>query len=153
MPTRTPPVVATRQATSADRDWIFALHRAAIAGYVEQTWGLWDEAWQRRHFDEHFAPAGDRILVVDGVDVGLLRVIDRGDELFLADIEILPAHQGRGIGGVALRDLQSLARVRGVPITLRVFRCNGGARRLYERLGFAAEGRTASHVSMRWRPA
>ena len=36
-----------RDATAADREWLYQLNRATMRDYVVQTWGAWDEAFQR----------------------------------------------------------------------------------------------------------
>ena len=40
----------------------------------------------------------------------------------------------------------------GCGVRLHVLQSNTGARRLYERLGFAAEAGEGAHLSMRWMP-
>jgi ribosomal-protein-alanine N-acetyltransferase len=53
-------------------------------------------------------------------------------------------HRNRGIGGALLTELISVARTAGYgEVTLHVRRDNEGARRLYERTGFA-ESRVVS---------
>ena len=50
-----------------------------------------------------------------------------------------------------IRDLQSEAERQGLPLNLQVLQGNP-ARRLYERLGFAATGETETHIMMSWLP-
>jgi ribosomal protein S18 acetylase RimI-like enzyme len=67
--------------------------------------------------------------------------------LFLAYVAILPAFQGRGVGTAIVRDLVEEARAQDLPVTLQVLKENPGARRLYERLGFAVTGENeTSHL-------
>src|SRR5262249_59769380 len=87
------------------------------------------------------------VMVIDGAEVGSLRVDDRGHELFLASIELVPAFQRRGLGGEIVRSILEDARRRRIPVRLQVFRQNR-ARRLYERLGYRAVGETTTHVEM-----
>jgi hypothetical protein len=47
---------ALRPLGDAEREWAYALHRAALGPYVERTWS-WDEALQRRMFADARAPA------------------------------------------------------------------------------------------------
>lgn len=68
------------------------------------------------------------------------------DAAYLFDLEIDPAHRGRGLGGAALREVARIAAGGGsTRLGLQVFEANTGAIRLYERLGFettrAGEGR------------
>jgi len=71
------PSVAYRQATQEDADFLYRLHRAALRNYVVQTWGEWDEGWQKTQFLERFCAEHSLIVIVEGQDVGVLR-LERG---------------------------------------------------------------------------
>ena len=58
----------------------------------------------------------------------------------LAGIQLLPAHQGHGLGTHLIEQFLVDARDRGLPARLRVQRDNARARRLYDRLGFVEVG-------------
>jgi ribosomal protein S18 acetylase RimI-like enzyme len=117
---------------------------------VVATWGRWDEAWQRLHFAAHFRPERVTILEVEHRPVGMLEVDDRAEERYVANLKLLPAVQGRGLGTAVLLEVLAAARRRGVPVRLQVLRVNGRARRWYERLGFAVTGETATHVRLEY---
>ena len=68
----------------------------------------------------------------------------------LAEIELLPAWQGRGIGSSIVRWLMKEAATAGKPLTLRVLHVNERARALYERLGFRPFKEIETHVYLRW---
>ena len=89
----------------------------------------------------------------DGEDVGVLSLEDRGDELFLADLELVPERQGRGLGTAVVRSLQERARSERRPLTLQVLHVNGRARELYVRLGFEEVWRDEIRARMQWHPA
>lgn len=59
---------------------------------------------------------------------------------YLHLLGLLPGHQGRGIGDVALRWLESEAAGRHRNVWLCVSAFNTGARRFYEKHGFAQAG-------------
>ena len=139
-----------RQATEGDREFLFGLHRAALGEYVTRTWGKWDDAWQKRWFDERFDLSLRKLICVDGRAVGLLHVVDREGEVVLAGIEILPECQSRGLGSEVIRSVLTRGARRGVPVTLQVLRVNP-ARELYERLGFSVTCETPKHFQMTWR--
>src|SRR5260221_7097143 len=62
--------VTYRKAVMADRDWLFELKRGTMRDYVAAIFG-WDDAVQRRMFEEKFDPTRIRIIQVDGRDAGL----------------------------------------------------------------------------------
>lgn len=63
------------------------------------------------------------------------------DSLFIAELCLLPAARGQGVGTLLLERANSDALQQGLPcITLRVFKDNVGAVRLYERFGFTRQG-------------
>ena len=137
-----------RPATDGDREFLYALHRAAMYESVARTWG-WDEAWQRARFDAHFDPRAVQVIRAGGREVGAVRLEERGAELYVAGLAVAPEAQGRGLGTAVLQGLLARAAARRVPVTLQVLKTNPGARRLYERLGFRADGETATHVRLR----
>jgi GNAT superfamily N-acetyltransferase len=109
--------------------------RACMRDYVVQTWGAWDEAWQRARFDQVTRPEHHTIIECDGASAGCVCLRREPDELRLIRLFVLPAFQNRGISSGILRELTREADERGLPIHLRVLRVNP-AKRLYERHGF-----------------
>jgi ribosomal protein S18 acetylase RimI-like enzyme len=77
--------------------------------------------------------------------------LDEGDDrLHILDIALLPAWRGRGLG---TRCLQALAEAAGQrPLSIHV-EIHNPARRLYERLGFVAEGEPLGLYQAMARPA
>jgi ribosomal protein S18 acetylase RimI-like enzyme len=121
-----------RPASPADRDFIFGVQRTTLREYAEPLWG-WDDARQSRRFAERFAPDRWEVVQVGDEDVGVLEVEERADELVLANIELLPHWQGRGLGGAIVDALLARAASEGRALTLRVLATNERAVRLYER--------------------
>jgi ribosomal protein S18 acetylase RimI-like enzyme len=133
-----------------DEEFLYQLHKATMRDYVEETWGRWDEEWQRVYFHEH-QPVQERlILQLDGKDIGVISVQERTEELFLRILEILPAYQRRGIGSIVVRDLLNRAAAQGKAVALKVLKANRSARSLYQRLGFGVTGETDTHYVMEW---
>ena len=142
-----------RPATADDRDGLFALRCATMRPYVEQTWHTWDDADQRTRFETALALADMQVIVVGERDAGLLHVERDADGIFLANIQIHPDFQNRGLGTAVIRTLLDEAWARGEPVRLQVLKVNHAACRLYQRLGFTVTGETAHHVRLVWRPA
>ena len=113
---------------------------------VARVWG-WKDRRQERFFADHFDPAPSRIVVIGGEVVGVVAVVWGAADAFLANVEIVPAYQGRGLGTALLRHVIAEAGARGLPVRLQVLKFNP-ARRLYERLGFVVTGETETHDLM-----
>lgn len=140
-----------RPATTADCDWLWSVKRAGMKGYVEQTWGQWNEAEQRARFTANFAAQELQIIVMAGRDAGYTAIKRSPEEIQLFNIMIAPEFQNRGLGTEVLHALLAEARQKKLPLRLQVLKVNP-ARRLYERIGFALVGETPTHYQMRWTP-
>jgi GNAT superfamily N-acetyltransferase len=143
--------ITLRPATFADADFLYNLHRVAMQIYVEQTWGRWDDGWQAQRFREYFDPAATQVILYEGEPVGMVGIERRATEIFLSQIELLPAYQGRGVGAYLISAVIDEAHRENMPVTLQVLKVNP-ARRLYERLGFVITGETATHYLMKASP-
>ncbi|QDL37461.1 GNAT family N-acetyltransferase [Rhodoferax sediminis] len=95
-------------------------------------------------------PQAFSVLAFDGADVesaspvGLVNCIE-GFSTFACrplvnvhDVVVAASHRGRGVAAQMLAEVERIARGRGAcKLTLEVLSGNDGARRLYERVGFA----------------
>ncbi|TJZ94362.1 GNAT family N-acetyltransferase [Actinacidiphila oryziradicis] len=126
--------IGLRPATTADSEYCFQLHRAAMGAYITQIWG-WDEHVQRDFHTGAFSPGRWQIITADGSEVGMLHVEHRPTEIYLARIELHPDHQERGIGSHLMRTLLHQARQQDRDLTLDVLVVNQRAQALYRRLG------------------
>lgn len=136
-----------RAATAADAEGLFALHAEVLGPYVASAFG-WDEAAQRRRFQDFFDPAQTRVVRCCGRDVGFLQTEERADSVFLAKLDLEPSHQGLGLGTHLIRGLLATASARGLPVTLQVLKTNPRALSLYQRLGFVRTAETSTHELM-----
>jgi ribosomal protein S18 acetylase RimI-like enzyme len=143
--------VNLRAASSADKEFLWWLHRATMREYVDQTWG-WDDNWQRSRFERNFDPSSIQIIESKQHPIGFLLVQNRTNETFLAAIEIAPEFQNRGIGSQLIAQLISNSDRAHLPVRLSVLKVNP-ARRLYERLGFRRVEETETHYIMACLPA
>lgn len=138
-----------RPATDEDFDFLYDLHEATLREYVAQVFG-WDEADQRRRLRESLGRDARSIVIVDGVDSGVVGIDERDGALYMHIVEIHPRLQRRGIGAALIRAFCEAAAARRLPAALSVFKVNVGARRLYQRLGFSIVGETETHYIMRY---
>lgn len=91
------------------------------------------------------APAEPRhsttyVVEIHGERAGRLRVVRTPDFVEIAGIQLLPAHQGQGIGTHLIEQLVVEAHQAGLPARATVQHDNPRARAFYERLGFVAIG-------------
>ena len=140
-----------RPATPADADLAWHLFKLTMRESIEAVWGKWDEIHWHRFFCDHFDPVQTQVVVVDGQDVGILRVEERIGEVLLDTVEIAPDHQGRGLGSAIVRNVLAEAFRHDQAVCLQVNRANR-ARALYEQLGFLEVDRTETHYLMRAQP-
>jgi ribosomal protein S18 acetylase RimI-like enzyme len=139
--------IELRPATADDFDFLYRLHRATLKEYVARTWG-WDEGWQRQRFEQHFDPAASQVIEFKKRDAGVVSVVEREEEIFLANIAVTPDLQGQGIGTSVIQQVLDEAKRSGKPVVLQVLKVNP-ARRLYERLGFSVTGENETHYFMK----
>lgn len=143
---------ALRVATANDYDFLYQLHVATMRPAVEATWG-WDDAFQEDFFRERFVAGANQIVVVDGVDAGVLKLEERDGDMYLGLIEIAPAYQNRGLGTAVIREVVKAAFERGQAVFLHVLKANPAARCLYERLGFEVVEERTERFVMQIRPS
>jgi len=145
-----------RAASPDDVDALYEVRRRAMSTHVDpwlrERGALWSDERSRAHFVGDFDPACQVALLVDGRIAGRLKVLVRPDHVELTGIEVLPEHQGRGIGTRVIEDVLSVAGGRDLPVRLRVFQGNP-AYRLYERLGFRRTGADDLEYTYEARPA
>jgi ribosomal protein S18 acetylase RimI-like enzyme len=139
-------VITTRTATSDDKDFLWELKVASMRQYVEAVYG-WDDSSQYGFFELGFCPQAIQIIEYDRQDIGMYELRERDSDWFLARIEILPAFQGKGIGGTVIQQMVARVSKTGKPLRLQVFKVNP-ARKLYERIGFLRTGETKTHFLM-----
>jgi ribosomal protein S18 acetylase RimI-like enzyme len=123
-----------RPARADEFEYVFALHKEGLGGYIESAWG-WDEAGQRRDLRAGFDAGNFEVAVRGGRPVGMISLSTQADHLYLNDIIVAPDRRGGGIGTALMRMVLARARERGVALRLSVFHTNP-ARALYQRLGF-----------------
>ena len=131
-----------------EREWAYALHRAALGEYVEATWG-WDEPLQRRIFDDALERLPRDVVEVAGEPVGVAAVEERDDELYLGMLELLPEWQGRGLGTAILEWLRRRAAGSDRALGLHVLPVNVRAVAFYERCGLRVVAREPTRLTMR----
>jgi GNAT superfamily N-acetyltransferase len=119
-----------RAATLEDLDWLELFYESIMRPYVELT-HEWDSSKFRECFDRDIT----KIIQVDGVDMGMLKVEQRLDCIYLGDIQIDRSYRNQGIGTQLIETVIQSANLANKPIRLRVLKGNP-VKNLYHRLGF-----------------
>ena len=140
--------ILLRRAGATDHDFLYVLHCVTMRDAIEATWG-WDEDWQRRDFVRRVTDYEVAIIEGGGAVYGGLVTEWLPDSLYVHELQLLPEHQGRGIGSHVLREVIERAAQIGLPVTLSVLEVNPRARKFYERLGFETTANEAPFVRMR----
>ncbi len=92
------------------------------------------------------------VIEIDGERAGRLRVVRTSDALDIAGIQLLPAHQGHGIGTYLIEQLLVEAHDAGKPGRVRAGPDNLRALALYRRLGFTEVGTEDGEVVLESAP-
>ncbi|HEX7034428.1 MAG TPA: GNAT family N-acetyltransferase [Pseudomonadales bacterium] len=137
-------------ATPQDLDWLIGLRLITMAEHFERAGEHLTTEDQRARVLRDFDAI--RIVMVGSERVGMLKVTRLPDLWHLVQIQILPVHQRKGLGGRLIQALLQDASQAGVPVVLRVLKVNP-AKRLYDRLGFRVTAEYGNSYEMRFEPA
>jgi len=150
-----------RPTTTADEAWQFAIYAStradelALTGWPPEQCEAFVQQQhraQQQHYRRHFPGSACQLILAGSNNevAGRLWLDERPDCLHILDIALLPAWRGRGLGTRCLLDLA--ARAGGRPLGIQV-EIHNPARRLYERLGFVADGEPEGLYQAMLRPA
>lgn len=109
-----------------DGELIRSLTRANFYEAMRETWN------EARHLEEPKFPERYTMVQRAGETIGFFAIRREPDHLYLQTIQLI--ERGTGLGTQLLAHIHALAG--DLPVRLRVFRSNTGARRLYERHGY-----------------
>jgi ribosomal protein S18 acetylase RimI-like enzyme len=123
--------ISQRAATSEDIEWLEPFYESIMRlYYVELNW-----EWDNTKFRQSFDPSITKIIQADGIDMGMLKVEDREDCIYVCDIQLDRAYRRKGICTQLIKTAIESAILASKPIRLRVLKGNP-AKDLYLRLGF-----------------
>ena len=140
--------IQLRPATQDDYDFVYEVKKLALGPYIEKTWG-WDEEQQIELHKKDFTPEYLKIILREDEQIGILRVVEEPEKIYLHQIYILPDYQRGGIGTYLIKEVIEQARENGRILTLQFLKANP-VRDLYERLGFKVVGQDEYHIQMEW---
>ncbi len=142
------PLLHMRPATENDLALTYEIAEDAMRGYVEETWGKWDEAEQLQKHRTNFTPETYRIILVKDEVAGLVAVEEFPSYIWLVKLYLLAKYRGQGIGSQVLQGVQQSATAQDKPVTLRVLRVNKRAQALYAKHGFKVTEESAERLHM-----
>jgi ribosomal protein S18 acetylase RimI-like enzyme len=125
----------TRQAVSADSEWLFETYKETMIDFVTRATG-WDDDAQRTGFAKSLRQGSCRIVMRGEERCGFVHWEVEPDLVWLRMLCIVPAMQRQTIGREMLGDMVLLADSLNKPLYLHVFRCNELAYEWYVRTGF-----------------
>ncbi len=124
--------LSLRSADEQERAFCETLNSRNMSGYLAARGIVWDSS----RFLASWAQFENLMILAGSQVVGLLRLAPEQDALAIRDLQVVPEHQGRGIGSWAVAQARSMAASRGFRrLQLRVYAENP-AKVLYARLGF-----------------
>lgn len=123
--------LTTRNINPTDLGWLEPLYKNLMSPYYEVL-GI---PWINENFYKGIDYRISRVVMLDGVAIGYVKVELRTDCLYLGDIVLKPEFQGRGFGTQLMMEQIARSSSEGLPIKLRVLKGNR-ANEFYQRLGF-----------------
>jgi len=140
--------ITLRPARSDDLEFSYKVTEDAMRGYVEQTWGIWDPAFQRKNHESSYHSGTHQVIVLEGIDAGILAVEDHASHVQLLKLYLLTGARNKGIGSRLLIQLRQSAASMEKPVRLQTLAVNHAAQRFYLRHGFAVTSTTPGRVFM-----
>jgi ribosomal protein S18 acetylase RimI-like enzyme len=141
--------IGLRAATPGDEPFLIELRKLTMTAHLERAGEPVDDESHRLRARSNLHIA--QIVCCNGADIGLLKLVRAETDWHIQQIQILPGHQGRGIGTTVIRAILREARRARVTVSLSVLHGNP-ALRLYDRLGFQVAGETSIELKMTCRP-
>jgi GNAT superfamily N-acetyltransferase len=123
--------ISQRDASWDDLEWLEPFYESIMCPHYVELKLTWDST----KFREYFDPRLTKIIQADGVDIGMLKVEERVDCMYLGDIQIQQAYRNKGIGTSLIESVIRSSIIVNKPVRLRVLKGNP-AKKLYLRLGF-----------------
>jgi len=127
------------------------VHHQAYRDVVERQFGIWDPSFQDRHFAEAWAHGNYSVVLYEGQRCGYVALDQFADHLYVREIVMSPAFQGRGVGTALLERLLRRAGEQDLPVRLQTLHANHRAAALYRRLRFEQVGSSSTHLLFEWR--
>jgi ribosomal protein S18 acetylase RimI-like enzyme len=145
----TPMHITLRPAQAGDFDFCARLFLEALEWIIVEM--NLDREMQLPTLRKSWLAKEVSIITEDGADIGWLQITSRADAVYVSQIFVAPAQQGRGIGRKMLEQVIDEAGAAGKAVALSVLNTNPAVR-LYKRLGFYVLHEAEGYYLMRRAP-
>jgi len=135
---------AVYAATRRDELTIFNWSREQEDAFFKMQFRLQNKAYAMQFPDADFY-----VIESEKMPIGCL-IVERGGEIKLVNIALLPQFRSQGIGTLLLEQLQTEAKAADKLLTLHVLKTNDRAVSLYQRRGFTVSDHNEIYLAMRW---
>ena len=108
---------------------------------------------QLEHYAKHFAKAQFLIIECNGERAGRLIILEEPGCLKVVDVVIDTSFQGQGVGSVVFKRFIKDAKLKKLPLRLKVATNNPGGQRFYARLGFKEYARDDMNIDLEILPS
>jgi len=139
--------VSFRRAMANDRVFLLKLRKASMDPHLHSAGIFLDDHSHLQRIDEYFSDS--HIILYQNIAIGLLKLGLFNDKIHLRQFQLLPSHQGLGIGSRVIGLVKRKAQEQRLDITLNVL-LNNPARQLYLRHDFVIIDSNILEFQMRW---
>ena len=119
-----------------DYEFLRDLQHQSYRDVILLQFGDWDRKRQDELFEKNYnLNSPHQIIQYKNKDMGVLKIVEKADEIKIQELQILPKYQNMGIGSSILKNLIKQSYDSSKTLKLEVLRMNKAAT-LYQRLGF-----------------
>ena len=145
------PIFVLRPASEADVHFLCAVRRSAMDPHLNEAGVFVTDQRNQELIRWRFDSVALIVLPSGNTPVGYVKIVREPPTWYLAQIAVLPHHQGRGLGTAVIRTILHDAATLRVGVAISVYKNNAGARSLYARLGFEETGEDEREHFMQWK--
>ncbi|WP_416306996.1 GNAT family N-acetyltransferase [Neptunicella sp. SCSIO 80796] len=125
------------KATSRDMDFLFRLRKITMDEHLQRAGVFLDDEQHQQRVQDLFEHSF--IIRHNNQHMGMIKYVTTDRHISIKQIQILPAHQGQGLGRRVIEFFIQQAKQQQKDLILTVLKDNP-AQKLYQRLGFAYVG-------------
>lgn len=140
-----------RPATEEDKDFMMDLEKIACAQYP-QVMELWDDNYQKNHYENHFRPKYVSIIQYLNKSIGALSVISRRKDITILYLYIQPEFENKDIDISVFNNVIGTAKEENKPVMTCMFKEDTRTKKICEDLGFKVFAEDDIRWRVKWTP-